>query len=112
MDDSERRQSQREPIQIPVAYGAVDAFLTEFAWNINEGGMFIETDTPAELDEPVALQFSFPGIDGPIQLRGRVAWVSDGKDEAPCGMGIEFLDLDPEAREAINAAVRKLRTAE
>jgi type IV pilus assembly protein PilZ len=107
---SDRRQSARKPITIPVAYGTLDAFFTEFASNINEGGMFVETDTPADLDELVQLQFSFPGVEGIIQVIGRVAWISDGKDESPAGMGIEFQDLDPETRETINSAVRRLRT--
>jgi uncharacterized protein (TIGR02266 family) len=99
----------RAPIKIPVAYGAVEALLSEFASNINEGGMFIETDSPAELDELVQLQFSFPGIEGVIRVGGRVAWISDGKDETPPGMGIEFHELEPETREAINGAVRRIR---
>ncbi|MFQ5513310.1 MAG: TIGR02266 family protein [Myxococcota bacterium] len=109
MSRTERRQGARKPTRIPVAYGTVDAFFQEFASNINEGGMFIETDAPAELDELVQLEFSFPGIDGPIRVEARVAWVSDGKAERPSGMGVEFLDLDPTTRAAINAAVRKLR---
>ena len=109
MPRSERRKGIREPTRIPVAYGAVDAFFTEFASNINEGGMFIETDSPADLDELVELVFTFAGIDAPIQVGARVAWISDGKEESPPGMGVEFLDLAPETHLAINVAVRKLR---
>ncbi len=47
----ERRRASREPIKIPIDYSAVDVFFSEFASNINEGGMFIETDTPAELED-------------------------------------------------------------
>ena len=108
----ERRQSERNPLKIPVVYGAVDAFFTEFASNVNEGGMFIETDSPAELDEIVDLQFSFPGIQGEIQITARVAWISDGKEEQPPGMGLEFHDLDAATKEAINDAVESLRVSD
>jgi uncharacterized protein (TIGR02266 family) len=105
----ERRQHARENLKIPVDYSAVDAFFSEFTTNINEGGMFIETDTPAPLDSEVQLQFRLPNLDRPVKVAGRVAWVSDGKGESPCGMGIEFQELAPEVRRTINDLVRNLR---
>lgn len=106
----ERRSTSREPIKIPIDYSAVDVFFSEFASNINEGGMFIETDNPAELDDVVQLQMRFPELESPVQVGGRVAWTSDGKEDGPPGMGIEFLDLTAEARDTINQVVQKLRT--
>ena len=106
----ERRQASREPIKIPIDYSAVDVFFSEFASNINEGGMFIETDNPAELDDVVQLQMRFPELESPVQVGGRVAWTSDGKDGSPPGMGIEFLDLTREIRDCINQVVQRLRT--
>ncbi len=105
----ERRSASREPIKIPIDYSAVDVFFAEFASNINEGGMFIETDNPAELEDVVQLQMSFPGLESPVQVGGRVAWTSDGKEGAPPGMGIEFLGLTEETRDTINQIVQKLR---
>jgi len=106
---SERRHSARENIKVPVDYSAVDAFFSEFTTNINEGGMFIETETPAPLDANVQLQVRLPDLQKPIQLGGRVAWVSDGKAGTPPGMGVEFQDLTPEIRTTINDLVRRLR---
>ena len=107
--ESERRHADREPIKIPIDYSAVDVFFAEFSSNINEGGMFIETDHPGELDEIVQLQMRFPELPGSVQVGGRVAWLSDGKDGSPPGMGIEFLDLTPKTRQTINDVVRMLR---
>jgi uncharacterized protein (TIGR02266 family) len=106
----ERRQHEREDLKIPVDYSAVDAFFSEFTSNINEGGMFIETESPAPLDSEVQLQFRLPNLDRPVKVSGRVAWVSDGKGEAPAGMGIEFQELAPEVRRTINDLVRQLRS--
>ena len=72
----ERRRHERAELKIPVDYSSVDAFFAEFSQNINEGGMFIEMDRPVDLDTPVQLQFRLPGEDRPIQVQGRVAWVS------------------------------------
>ncbi len=105
----DRRRSSREDLTIPVDYSAVDAFFSEFTTNVNEGGMFIATETPSPLGTEVRMEFRLPGLDRPVNVSGRVAWVSDGKDESPVGMGIEFHELDPKVRSTINELVRKLR---
>jgi uncharacterized protein (TIGR02266 family) len=106
---SERRRSGREQLKIPVDYSAVDAFFSEFTTNINEGGMFIETETPPPLDSVVALEVRLPDLDLPVKVSGRVAWISDGKGESPVGMGIEFYELASEVHRTINDLVRRLR---
>jgi uncharacterized protein (TIGR02266 family) len=109
--EDERRRAFRLPLKIAVDYSAVDAFFSEFCANINEGGMFVETESPPEPETLVQLQIRLPGLDEPLPVAGRVAWVSEGKEGAPPGMGIEFIGLDPEARRTINAVVRRLRSA-
>ena len=109
LDRKDRRRGERVALKIPVDYSAVDAFFTEFSANINEGGMFIETDNPAEPGTHVQLQLRLPGLDQPITLSGIVARSSDGKQESPAGVGIEFLEIDPDVRATINRIVRKLR---
>jgi uncharacterized protein (TIGR02266 family) len=106
---SNRRRHERAELKIPVDYSSVDAFFAEFSQNINEGGMFIEMDRPVELDTPVQLQFRLPGEDHPVQVQGRVAWVSDGKGDSSRGVGIEFQNLEPDTRDRINRIVRQLR---
>jgi uncharacterized protein (TIGR02266 family) len=105
----ERRRGQRVEFKIPVDYSAVDAFFTEFSANINEGGMFLETDHLVEPGSQVQLQFRLPGLAEPVVLTGRVARTSDGKDESPQGIGIEFQELDPDVSRTINEVVRSLK---
>ena len=71
----ERRLSPRATVTVRVDYSTVDAMFSEFTRNINEGGLFIETETPLALDEQVQLQFRLPGVDDPIKVSGRVAWI-------------------------------------
>jgi uncharacterized protein (TIGR02266 family) len=105
----ERRRHARHEIKIPVDYSSVDAFFSEFSQNINEGGMFIHMEHPAELETPVALQFRLPGEDRPIRVEGRVAWISERKPDSPAGVGIEFQNLSPDTRQTINRIVRQLK---
>lgn len=105
----ERRRSSRVDLLVRVDYKTVDELFSEFARNINEGGLFVETDSPPELGSSVALEFKIPGSDDPIQVLGRVVRISRGEREQGPGMGIEFEDLDFQSRELINELVRNLR---
>jgi uncharacterized protein (TIGR02266 family) len=107
----ERRRSPRSPMVVRVAYSTVDALFSEFSRNINEGGLFIETETPPPTDTRVALEFQLPGCDEPIQARGRVAWIRPASPEGPAGMGVEFEQLSADARGHIDVLVRRLRSA-
>jgi uncharacterized protein (TIGR02266 family) len=108
----ERRGSRRQDLKIPVDYSSVDSFFSEMATNINEGGMFLETDAPAELDQLVKVAFRLPGLSAPIEVEARVAWLSRGEGGAAAGIGLQFLELSDEARETINRLVRNLRASD
>jgi len=76
--------------------------------DVSGGGAFLRSDMLFEVGEILLLQFSLP--DGrPIRVRGRVVRASrelressDGRERVP-GMGIEFVGLAAEDRDAIDA---------
>jgi type IV pilus assembly protein PilZ len=106
----ERRKSERVDLLVRVTYQSVDEIFSEFARNINEGGIFVETDTPQEPGTAVSLQFKLPGSDELIEVVGSVVRSSDGSDAGEsAGMGIEFGDLNASARQRINELIRGLR---
>ena len=107
----ERRRYKRTPFVIRVDYRTVDEFFSDFSANINEGGIFIETNKTHGTDTPVRLEFNLPGQDDTVIVYGKVAWVRAEADpaEGPPGVGIHFEGLSPEAREAINRIARNLR---
>ena len=108
-EPQERRRSARTDVVVRVDYQTVDEIFSEFARNINEGGVFVETDVPCEVGTAVSLQFKLPGSDEPIEVSGLVVRVAEaGGSEMP-GMGIEFDDLGAQERELINRLVRQLR---
>jgi uncharacterized protein (TIGR02266 family) len=105
----ERRRSLRAPVVVRIEYATVDALFSDFTRNVNEGGVFIETDCPAELDSVVHLRFRLPGTRETIKVAGRVAWIEPGADGQPQGMGVEFENLTDADRARINAIVLRLR---
>jgi uncharacterized protein (TIGR02266 family) len=106
----ERRRSARTPVVVRVEYGTVDALFSEFTRDVNEGGLFVATDTPLALDERVHLHFRLPGSDEPIRGSGRVVWTRGTGEDEPAGMGIRFEELEPSARTRIDELVRSLRS--
>jgi type IV pilus assembly protein PilZ len=107
----ERRKSDRADLVVRVDYRTVDELFSDFARNINEGGIFVESDTPPPRGTVVSLHFKLPGGEEPVRTRGTVVHVSHGDGEEPSGMGIEFDDLDPPTRQRLNQLVRRLRAA-
>ena len=105
----ERRRAERADLVVRVDYQTVDEFFSEFARNINEGGLFVESETPHPLGTRVDLQFQLPGSDEPVQVSGTVVRTSSGSGSEPPGMGIEFDDLDSQTRQRVDELVRRLR---
>jgi type IV pilus assembly protein PilZ len=106
----ERRSSPRTDLVVRVNYQTVDDLFSEFARNINEGGIFIETEAQQPIGSGVQLEFKLPGADRPIEVAGRVVRAEPGGSSGASGIGIEFENLDSEVRQQINEIVRKLRS--
>ena len=108
IEGNERRKSPRAELLVRVDYTAVDSLFSDFARNVNEGGIFVETKTPQPVGTTVELEFKLPEMDEPLEVIGRVVRVDrDGPDGS--GMGIEFENLDRGCRDLINDVIRKLR---
>jgi len=105
----ERRRAARAPVTVRIEYSTVDALFSDFTRNINEGGIFVETDEAVPLDEKVELKLRLPGSAEVVHARGRVVRVEPATQSSAAGIAIEFEQLDGAARDTINAAVRKLR---
>jgi len=95
---------------VKIEYATVDALFSDFTRNINEGGIFVETDERIPLDEKVELKLRLPGSRELVHATGRVVRVEPTSATAAGGIAIEFEQLDANAREMINAAVRRLRS--
>ncbi|MEM9694612.1 MAG: PilZ domain-containing protein [Myxococcota bacterium] len=106
------RLAERIPVVWPVDCATEETFLFAALTNISALGIFVRTDEPLPVGTLVRLRFAPPSyISEPFAMRGRVQWVNRitmfGENLNP-GMGIRFLDLQPEDRERLVAAIRTI----
>jgi uncharacterized protein (TIGR02266 family) len=89
----------------------VGSFLSDWATNISQGGIFVNTRNPLPVGTVVKLIIQLPGAGFPFDIAGRVTRVAewDNRLNLAPGMGIEFIDLDGPKRERIDTFVEKLR---
>jgi len=107
--DDERRRTERTDLLVRIEYSTIDEIFSEFTRDINEGGLFIETEKPRPMGTEVAMRFNLPGGEDPLQTVGRVVWVRSAGGSLPAGMGIEFDELTALDRQRINDMIRSLR---
>lgn len=107
----ERRRARRSGLTVRIDYATVDEIFSEFTRDINEGGLFIETEKPHLPGTEVSMQFHLPGSEEVVETVGRVVRISRGGPGVSPGMGIEFDELKPDDRKKIDRIVRALRSA-
>lgn len=106
---AERRRSHRAELVVRVDYATVDEMFSEFTRDINEGGLFIETEKPRPIGTEVTLHFNLPGSGEALSTVGRVVRLGRGDHSNAPGMGVEFEELEPDDRRKINSIIRALR---
>lgn len=108
---SDRRRADRAGVTVRIDYATIDEIFSEFTRDINEGGVFIETEKPHQPGTQVSMQFHLPGGREVLQTIGRVVRVWSGNDATSPGMGIEFDELTAQDRSKIDRIVRALRAS-
>jgi uncharacterized protein (TIGR02266 family) len=106
---AERRRSIRTDLIVRVDYATIDEMFSEFTRDINEGGLFIETEKPRPVGTEVTMHFNLPGSDEMLVTVGRVVRHAAGDGDALAGMGIEFDELSADDRKKIDEIIRALR---
>ncbi len=102
----ERRAVRRVDLEVGIGFHSESNFYTGFSGDISEGGLFVATYDLLPVGTEVNLSFWLP--DGQeVTTRGRVAWVRRAQGEQPPGMGIRFVALSDEARDAIGRFVAR-----
>ena len=107
-----RRTAPRAVVALAVEYEDAERVAAGETLDMSEGGMFIKSANPAAVGTLLLLRFAVPG--GPRwECCARVAWARRPEDErtSPPGMGVQFLDVPPEARAAVTAFIAARTTA-
>jgi uncharacterized protein (TIGR02266 family) len=69
-----------------------------YTFDFSDGGVCVNTDEPLPVGRVVTLQFFTPKGAAPVSVKAEVVW---SRLEAPAGMGLRFLDVDPPTLQVI-----------
>ena len=104
----DRRRFPRASLQLLIQYRfeTFEEFLAEYSTDISLGGMFIRTPNPHDEGSFVYLQFSLKDGSRLIEGLGKVVRVNPAGDpKTEAGMGVEFVNFDPESMALIEEIV-------
>jgi uncharacterized protein (TIGR02266 family) len=93
------RKNLRAPIAARVICRDGTHYRSYITLSIGEGGMFIESDRPRPVGDIIEPQLLLPGLVDPLPLKGKVVYsVEEEREKHPQGMGVKFLDMDPQTK--------------
>ena len=101
-DQEERRRHQRAPVDLRVSlrFPSVQQFLSAYAGDVSESGMFIRLENPQHrVGEVVTLQFD-AGKERIVHGTARIVRID------PAGIGVEFVELDSVSQQLVEMIVR------
>jgi uncharacterized protein (TIGR02266 family) len=88
-----------------IEHGQLSDEQRAYTKNIGVGGAFIITPDPPPPGTHLQIALQVPASLRPIEVRGDVRWIVDGKDDEPdtdYGMGVKFAGLDVDQLMALN----------
>lgn len=102
----DRRTAPRVAAALAIEYEDAERAAAGETLNVSPDGMFIKTPRPADMGALLLPRFSLPGSPR-WECSARVVWVRppEGDHPYPEGMGVQFVDLPPDARAALAAFV-------
>ena len=99
---AENRTSPRVSLAVDIHLASHSHFFSGLSGDISEGGVFLSTYRSLPIGSAVDLEFSLPGSDRSLHVRGTVRWVREHSPFGPRGVGIAFEELSPDARNLIH----------
>jgi uncharacterized protein (TIGR02266 family) len=94
-------QNKRRTLRASVAMRALIRAGSELVscqvLNLSEGGVFVLRNEPGEVGDSVELVLPLPGVEEPVKVTGKVAYViSRSTGKKPRGIGVQFEGLSAE----------------
>ena len=101
-DDFVLASSRLEPQvtgTIRISFKKESDFFKSYIGNLAKGGLFVRTKKVLPVDTLLNLELTLPKTDRTVHTTGKVVWTraeNMSSDKMPPGMGIQFVDIDPE----------------
>jgi len=103
--EGDRRGEHRVPLEVWVEERSEDATYFQRTADVSPGGLHLAGTIPHPEGTEVMVRFSLPGGGDDIEARGVVT--AGTRDAGGTGMGIRFIDLDPEIARQIEWFIKK-----
>jgi CheY-like chemotaxis protein len=109
LDNLDRRET-RVSCRAPTRFKALKLHLSGVSVDISKGGLYLATEYALEASTTVEISLTLPESDITLTgVKGVVAWQNSGderlKPSLPQGFGVEFLNLDDDKVDIINAFI-------
>jgi len=105
-----RRGGERVSGKISISFKKADDFFKSYVANLGEGGLFINTTKNLPVGSLLDLEFTLPDSNQAIDTKGKVVWTRPqdmSTEKMPPGMGIQFIDMNPEDKELLKYYLAK-----
>ncbi|MBM4370937.1 MAG: PilZ domain-containing protein [Deltaproteobacteria bacterium] len=111
----ERRERQRAKVAFDLKVESDRSegheFYTGLIKDMSSGGLFIASrDLLPRIGDQFRIRFSFPpAVEEPVEVLVAVRWqrLDENNPDAPPGVGVQFLDLDPAIAARLNRFIAK-----
>lgn len=110
---TDKRAERRCPVALRVSYKTFNEFIDEYTKNVSRRGMFIKTKRLHERGEIAELLLHVPELPDPVRIRGEIVHVElNAPREEDCGVGVKFIDIDDQSREALISFIKARENCE
>lgn len=105
------RVSRRVPVDLPARFDGIDGPAEGRVLNVSDTGLFLAAEHLLPTNRTVTVRFPLGAGAEPIVATCRVVWSNAGGDGQRYfqGMGLQFLQMKPAARSALQALLAKAR---
>lgn len=110
---ADTRKDKRTPVSLKVRFksATVDEFIEQYSRDLSRGGIFIKSKQPMPVGTLLKFEMQLKDESPLIHGVGRVVWKREAGEgsntEAPSGMGIKFIRMEPECRALVERIVAK-----
>lgn len=105
------RSKTRVPVSLPLTYRDEHSFFKVVTGDLSGGGLFIKSDTLLEVGEKLLVNLRLPERVDSVIIKCEVMWARESDSDSvngPPGMGVKFIDMTEEDREALEKYLEDL----